>query len=196
MTATLPDERRKRRDSHIWARDPHDFYVEPEWCSERLFRIERFEGTIYDPACGLGRIVQSAFKSGFPAFGTDLVVRNPQLCRSAVDFLTLDMKAMNIISNPPFGIAEKFVEHALRLATRKVAMLLPSIWLQGDKRSRWLETTSLARVLLIAPRPSMPPGAVILAGEPVGGGTTDFSWYVWDRAHKGAPTVGWLRREP
>jgi hypothetical protein len=47
-------------------------------------------------------------------------------------------------------------------------MLLPATWLQGDKRSRWLETTALARVLFITPRPSMPPGAAVMAGQKPG----------------------------
>jgi hypothetical protein len=45
----------RKRKSHLRDRDPNDFYVEPEWCSMRLFEVERFEGRTIDPACGLGR---------------------------------------------------------------------------------------------------------------------------------------------
>jgi len=38
--------------------------------------------------------------------------------------------------NPPFSIAERFVAHALHMARGKVAMLLPAVWLGGNKRSR------------------------------------------------------------
>jgi beta-xylosidase len=67
----------------------------------------------------------------------------------------------------------------------KVALLLPATWHLGDKRSRWLETTPLRRIWCLTPRPSMPPGAVILAGETPGGGTQDFAWYVWLRGYDG-----------
>jgi hypothetical protein len=40
----------------------------------------------------------------------------------------------------------------------------------------------------------MPPGAVVVANEPVGGGTADYSWFVFERGYKGRPEFGWARR--
>lgn len=183
----------RKRESHLWERDPNDWYVEPEWCSARLFVMEQFVGTIWDPACGMGRILAGARAAGLPAIGTDLIDRG---CGAGgVDFLKLDEHPPNIVSNPPFSLAEKFVIRALNLTQRKVAMLLPANWVQGDTRSRWLETTPLARVLFITPRPSMPPGTVVAAGGTPGNGTTDYAWFIWSRGHRYAPTIGWLRRD-
>lgn len=189
-------------NAHVWGRHPDGFYVEPYWVSKRLFEVERFEGTILDPACGLGRIVESALKAGYIARGTDIVKRSPLFeCRA--DFLEGNIFGPgNIVCNPPFSTAERsdmaqrFVERALRVAACKVAMLLPSPWLHGDKRARWLEKTPLKRVLFLTPRPSMPPGPVIEAGITPGGGREDFSWLIWERGHYGPWTGGWLRREP
>ncbi len=116
--------------------------------------MERFEGQVWDPASGLGRIADAAAKAGLPWICTDLVDRGRGGGR---DFLAERLRPSNIVTNPPFGIAEKFVAHAIDLAERKVAMLLPVGWLQGNERSRWLATTPLRRVWFIAPRPSMPP---------------------------------------
>jgi len=52
-----------------------EHYVEPHWVSERLFQEEKFTGGIYDPACGFGRIVESAIDAGHIAHGADLVDR-------------------------------------------------------------------------------------------------------------------------
>jgi hypothetical protein len=196
MTADIVDlgTPLRKRDSHLWARDPQDYYVEPEWCSVRLFEMEQFNGAIWDPACGMGRIVRAAEAAGYTAFGTDIVSRGQNLGR--LDFMTCGpVDARNIVSNPPFRIAEKFVQKALAFATGKVAMLLPANWVQGDKRSRWLQNTRLRRVLFITPRPSMPPGLVIEAGLKPGNGTTDYAWFIWDGEHYGAPEIGWLRRD-
>jgi hypothetical protein len=100
----------------------------------------------------------------------------------------------SIVSNPPFGIADSFAVRALSLAT-KVALLLPTKWMNGAKRGAWLETTPLRRVWLLAPRPSMPPGPVIEAGLKPGNGTVDFCWMVWERGYEGHSELRWLRRD-
>lgn len=185
----------RKRESHLWMRSEHDFYVEPEWCSRCLFDLDEFRGGVWDPACGIGRIVASAIEKGIDAVGSDISDRcDNYIC----DFLDCDEMFngfSNIVSNPPFGIAEKFVVHALKLARSKVAMLLPANWVQGQKRARWLASTPLYRIYFVCPRPSMPPGAVVQAGGKPGNGTTDYAWFVWLHGFVGAPTVHWLHRD-
>lgn len=185
----------RKRDSNLWQREENDWYVEPEWCSLRLFQEERFVGPVYDPACGRGTIVISALKYGHAAAGSDLVDRGWDSTLTPHDFLSGIHRHQNIVSNPPFGIAEQFVEHALKLAASKVAMLLPANWVQGDKRSRWLAQTPLRRVWFITPRPSMPPGHVLAAGQKPGNGTTDYAWFIWLHGFDGSPEIRWLRRD-
>jgi hypothetical protein len=186
---------KRLRQSHLWERDPHDYYIEPHWCSERLFQEEGFAGTIVDPFAGSGRILQAAHKAGYRHIGCDIVDRGTHSHQA--DFMAEQHGRQwdNIVSNPPFGLCEKLVPLALERTRQKCALLLPVIWIQGDKRSRWLETTPLYKVLFLTPRPSMPPGAVIEAGEKPGAGTKDFAWFIWLTGYKGAPQVGWLRRE-
>jgi hypothetical protein len=188
----------RKRESNLWQREAHDWYCEPAWCSARLFAAERFEGRVYDPACGGGTIVKSALDAGLVAYGSDLINRGWDSTRTPHNFLETPATERhdNIVSNPPFGIAERFVSHALQLAERRVAMLLPANWVQGDKRSRWLAETPLRRVLFITPRPSMPPGQVLAAGGKPGNGTTDYAFFIWLRGYDGRPELGWLRRDP
>ena len=93
--------------------------------------------------------------------------------------------------SPPFDLVWQFVTHALKLATGKVAMMMLTRRLNA---AHWLRTERLARVYLISPRPSMPPGPVILAGEKPGGGQQDFVWLVFDRKHE-RPELRWLTRD-
>ena len=46
----------RRRESYVWPRDDADWYVEPTWCSIRLFAVESFVGHVHDPAAGMGRM--------------------------------------------------------------------------------------------------------------------------------------------
>lgn len=182
------------KNAHLWVRHPEDWYVEPEWCSARLFEVEMFDGRVEDPSCGLGRIVASALKAGFVATGSDIVRRGPYTDRIA-DFLERDDDFENIVSNPPFGIADEYARHALKHSSGKVALLLPTKWMNAAGRGSWLETTPLARVYLLSPRPSMPPGPVIEAGIKPGNGTTDFAWFVWSSDAGRHPEIRFLRRE-
>jgi hypothetical protein len=192
----------RKRESHLWVRQRNDFYVEPEWVSRRLFEVERF-GAVWDPACGSGRIVQSARLHGLPATGTDIVKRSKD-CGKTRDFLAwgILIGGFDIVSNPPFAHAMAFAERALELIAKnggKLALLLPANWVQGTKRARWLATTPLARVYFICPRPSMPPGHIALQKKiALGNGTTDYAWFVWDtgRKRRRKPEIDWIFRDP
>lgn len=200
----------RERKSHVWDRHPDEWYVEPYWPSQRLFEAGLLADcrTILDPACGYGRIVDSAARAGLVAAGSDIAPRWRSQPHQGVyhvaDFINGTWPAVKhrpvwsrpdlIASNPPFKHAEAFLRLSLDRARKAVALLLPAGWVLGDKRSRRLEQTPLAAVLYLTPRPSMPPGPVIEAGIKPGGGEGDFAFYVWRHDHQGAPTVGWLRK--
>ncbi len=183
------------RNAHIFVRDPYDFYVEPEWCSERLFDVEKFEGPVHDPACGIGRIVSSAIKAGHLASGSDIAHRS-SLRDFEHDYLDTSGGAFaypNIVCNPPFRHQVEFIDRA-RIEAIKVAMLLPARFLWGLERSNWLRCTGPRRAWLLCPRPSMPPGEVILRGERPCGGKEDYCWVIWERGYNGFAQMDWLRR--
>jgi hypothetical protein len=183
---------KRPENSHIWERELHEHYVEPEWCSRRLFEVEKFDGFIHDPACGFGRICDSASSAGYGWSCADIVHRGYRHQVNTWDFFSRRGPESNIVSNPPFDIFEKFAKHALAVAHKKVAL----IWLVRTlPAARWLQQTPLARIYLLTPRPSMPPGHVIARGETLGGSKQDFCWLVWDRAHAGPATISWLHRD-
>ena len=179
----------KPRLSHIWDREANEHYVEPSWCSERLFQVEKFDGAIHDPCCGFGTIPKAAIRAGYLATGDDLVDRGYAGCR---DFFVVSGAHDNIVCNPPFNIAKEFTEHALTVTFYKVAIIFPIARLNA---ARWLREAPLRRVWLLTPRPSMPPGHVIAAGERPSGGKMDFCWLVFEHGYVGAAEMGWLHRD-
>lgn len=193
---TLPSGAARERKSHLWARDPDDWYVEPLWCAEALFAAVRFDGLIYDPCCGLGRILDAARAAGYETAGADIRdrgarERHPFALRN---FFARGYSVPNIVCNPPYKFGDRFVALAVERARFKTAVLLRAQWANGGARSRWLEGLPLRYVLALSPRPSMPPGAVVAADEPVGGGTTDYSWFVFECGYVGRPEFGWARK--
>jgi hypothetical protein len=195
----------KPRRSHIWELEPHGHYVEPFWCSERLFEEEWFGppgSLLFDPACGWGRILHCAAAAGYTVLGADLVDR---LDRDMVgripfavgDFLTRPSipAVHSIICNPPFDDEhiQAFCERALQIATFKVAMLVP---LRRLPAAHWLEGLPLETIWLLSSRPSMPPGSYIAAGHNPGGGKQDFCWLVFRKGlFAWTPRLRWLHRD-
>lgn len=188
----------QRRDSHIFAKDKHGHYVEPQWCSERLFETMKFANPIWDPACGWGTITTAAVAAGYKVMGTDIVDRRRH--RLGGGFHKLDFLngasppggTFSIITNPPFDHIEEFARTALVLGAKQVAMIM---LVRRLNAAHWLCELPLSRVLLLTPRPSMPPASWIAAGNKPGGGTQDFCWILLESGYCGEPRLGWLRRD-
>lgn len=189
---TIKPARKKRVKAHAWPAEADGWYVEPAWCSKRLFEVEKFPGGwIDDPCCGAGTIPRTAEAADYSVEASDL--RDRGYAYAAVkDFLTCTVRRSNIVCNPPFHDIERFARHALKQTAHKVAFIVPLARLPA---ARWLRETPLARVWLLTPRPSMPPGHVIMAGEKPGGGTADFCWLVWEQGYVGTPELRWLHRD-
>jgi hypothetical protein len=189
MTSAEDNEPRLRQ-SHIFQRDALEHYVEESWCSKRLFDVEKFEGHIVDPACGWGIIVVNALIAGYCAAGSDIVDRGHDY--PARDFLKTDHQYDNIVTNPPFDCIAGFTTQCVLRSKRKAAVILP---LARMPAAHWLEGLPLARVWLLTPRPSMPPGSYIAAGGRVGGGRVDYCWLVFEHGYTGKSTIDWLHRD-
>jgi hypothetical protein len=72
-------------------------------------------------------------------------------------------------------------------------MLVP---LRRLPAARWLEHLPLETVWLLTPRPSMPPGSSIAAGQKPGGGSQDFCWLVFRKGlFAWTPRLRWLHRD-
>ena len=61
--------------------------------------------------------------------------------------------------------------------------------------AHWLQAMPLRHIYLLTPRPSMPPGKWIAAGNKPGGGTQDFCWLLFERDYEGEPQIRWLHRD-
>lgn len=173
------------------SRAENDFYRTPPVGTLRLLSREKFSGTVWEPACGDGAISEVLKNSGSRVISTDLVDRG--YGRSGVDFLSFSprFKFDHVVTNPPFTCCLEFAERALSHRPKKVALLMRLLWLEGKTRRKFFETSGLSRVLVSSGRLN-----VSRNGEDFGdggeGGMVAFAWYVWERGHRGPPTLGWI----
>lgn len=174
-------------------RDPDrqrdDFYRTPARATIALLSVERFEGPIWECACGDGAISEVLKSAGHETVDTDLVDRG--YGRARIDFLMeTTLIAPNIVTNPPFKLADEFVRHALDLGARKVAIFQRTAFLSGTRRYQTLyRLNPPARVWQFSSRLTLWRGD---AAPPLNGGTVDYAWFVWDCGTKLPPVLGWL----
>lgn len=177
----------RRRD-----RAAFDYYREPATSVQALFIAERFVGRGWDPACGRGTIPSVAQQFGLDMIGSDIVDRASGTydVRDFLDPAGADAEVDFIVTNPPFALAEPFIERAMQIVRHKAAFLVRLAFLEGRaRRERIYERQPLARVHVFSRRISMPPGDLDIEAK---GGAVAFAWIVFEHGHRGLPTLGWL----
>lgn len=164
-----------------------DFYPTPDWGTAALLSWITFDGSILEPCCGDGAMAEVIKAAGYTVKASDIIDRGYGEVR---DFLTIEEPQDNIITNPPFNVAETLLGHALRLATGKVCFLLRTAFLESRRRFEAIYVDDPPSMLLVfSERLSMYPKGY----EINGGGTMSYAWFVWDRADTSGETkVRWI----
>ena len=172
---------------HKLAERGDDLYETPDVAVKALLRVERLHGVIWEPACGPGRIVKVLRDAGHSVLATDLVDYGCPESKSGIDFL-MEREPFNdgsIVTNPPFKLAEEFVQQALMLCPR-VIMLLRLAFMESERRRKILDTGHLRRVHVFRKRLPMMHRAG-WEGRKANSGMA-FAWFVWDKSGPIGPT--------
>jgi hypothetical protein len=168
-----------------------DCYDTPAVAVTALIRVEpwlQIPRRIWEPACGTGNIVTVLRAAGHDVIASDLNNRGCYDSHFGIDFLFpgFDPKADAIVTNPPFALAEQFVEIALNRAP-VVIMLLRLAFYESARRAHILEGRGLARIHCFAKRLPMMHRAG-WEGRKANSGMA-FCWMVWERQYKGPTTI-------
>ena len=164
-----------------------DCYDTPAVAVEALLRHERLPHRIWEPAAGTGNIVRVLRAAGIEVLATELNDRGCPDCTSRIDFLFPTYQSVDCIcTNPPFALAEEFVEVALERAPM-VIMLLRLAFFESERRAYLLEGRHLARIHVFANRlPDMSGKGAVNCGMAM-------AWFVWDASHVGPTTIDRIR---
>jgi hypothetical protein len=191
----VPEKKQPGYPGHSgYARVRFDYYREPAWAVDALLDAESFLGAVFDPFCGGGTIPARCRARGMRADGSDIQA----IAGCAVlDFLISTAKHDNIISNPPYALAEQAARRALKLARRKVAFFLRLSFLESTGRDAFFREVPLSRVLVMARRVSCPPGIYTGGRDRYGcliqpdekGGKMPYAWFVFEHGHRGEPCL-------
>ncbi len=176
-----------QRDSG-YARKERDLYETPEWVTLALLPHLRQLGGIWEPACGSGQMVRALERNYSYVLGSDL--------DRGDDFLMLplpeDSQVDAIITNPPYELAEKFCDHALRLMERArgmVAMMLRTDFDHAKSRAHlFRDCPAFAKKLVLMKRIVW---FVEADGKPKASPSFNHAWYIWDWRHEGSPSIAY-----
>jgi hypothetical protein len=121
-------------------RETLDFYQTPSYATESLLERFDFESkNIWEPMTGNGAIAKPLRDAGYNVFCTDLVERKFAL-DATFDYFKQqtyngDNQDFSIVTNPPYGKVNEFLEHTLNIIKPKTCCLfLPVRYLEGIKR--------------------------------------------------------------
>lgn len=178
-------------------RQAEDWYVTPPECTTGILGVETFRQSIWEPACGDGAISEVLKEKGHKVLSTDLIDRGYISGKGGMDFLKTSINpgySFDIVTNPPYKLAEQFIDHAHHLGAGKVAMLLRLAFLEGvGRRDRLFASRPPARVWVMSKRPTLWHGADP-AGRKTTGGATAYAWFVWEpvKPAAAATELGWI----
>jgi len=171
-------------------REKDDFYPTPSEATQALMDRQKFEGNIYECACGNGAMSEVMIKNGYNVHSSDLIDRG--YGKSNINFLTQDYSIMdidNIITNPPFNLSTEFTIRALSLAKKKVCMLNKLSYLEGIKRKEFIfDKNKLEKVLVFSRRVPFKKESTNTKAA----GLMAFAWFIYDVNYNGKPTIDWI----
>lgn len=143
-----------------------DFYPTPAWCYENLEIDWTQFSTAHEPCAGDHRIVDFLQDVGITTTHTDIL--------EGTNFLEWNQPTELILTNPPFQLAQEFIDHSVVLADT-VIMLLRLNFLGSISRHDWWKTCSPTALHVLSKRPSFTGG---------GSDATEYAWFVWDKTDK------------
>lgn len=159
-----------------------DFYPTPTNATMELLAREKFDGDIWEPACGDGAISKLLKQQGYEVYSSDLVDRG--YGDAHFDFLNSWRQHDNIVTNPPFNIGTKFAIHSLHCSRKKVALFQKLTFLEGkERREKLYSLNKLKKVYVFSERQAF--------GD-YKGGMLAFAWFVFDRDHDGNAQIEFI----
>lgn len=177
-------------------REQHDYYATPPIATELLCQIETFSKNILEPCCGEGHIAKVLEANGYDVEAMDLIDRG--YGKGGVDFLEYNETVdKDIVTNPPYSMAQQFVEHAMEIVTdgHKVAMFLKLSFLEGQERRKMFNKYPPKTIWVSSSRLGCAKNGefkVDKNGNLKADSAVAYCWFVWEKNFTGNPEIMWF----
>ena len=181
-------------------RQNEDFYATDPVATEWLLKLENIHDVVIDNSVGEGDLMFPIIKSGRKVIGFDIVNRFSQhpgfefRNENWLEFNPNKLINADVIFNPPYKLAQEFVEHSINLVEegRKVCAFLKLQFLEGKKRKELFEKYPPKIVYVSSSRILCAKNADFAGMREAGGSAVAYAWYVWEKGFKGTTSLKWI----
>ena len=179
-------------------RQNEDFYATDPESVDLFYRKfyedgETISSQVWECACGDGAISKNLRLKGHKVFCTDIISRNGEALWT-LDFTRSTLQFCgDIITNPPYRFAQKFIEKALESVRPddKVIMYLRLQFLEGKKRQEMFAKYPPKYVYVHSSRQN-----TYKNNDPKYKGRSSavcFAWFVWVKGSTAEPIIRWIK---
>ncbi len=174
-------------------RHKEDYYATEPKATELLLEEEKFSKDIWECACGEGHIAKVLKHHGYNVRSTDLINRGYGEQKDFLFFNT-DSWDGDIITNPPYSLAQEFILKSLELINdgSKVAMLLRLSFLEGKARKVLFRNFPPKIVYVSSGRLLCAKNGDFEKMIKDGGSAIAYAWYVWQKGFTGETKIRWI----
>lgn len=175
-------------------RETNDYYATDPYAIDVLINDggANLAHNIWEVSCGEGHLSERLKAYGYNVKSTDLINRGYGV--GGIDFLSCEEQFDgDILTNPPYKLAQEFVEHALELIPdgRKVFMFLKLTFLEGKKRRKLFDSGCLKTLYVSTSRiPCAKNGDFEKSKKE--GSAVAYGWYEFEKSYKGNPIIKWI----
>lgn len=173
-------------------REENDFYATNPLALELFLQNKYFKlnDNIWECACGKGHLSEKLKEHKYNVKSTDLINRG---YGEVLDFLKFDGKwDGDILTNPPFKLAEDFVEKAMSILEdgNNLILLLKVQFLESDSRFLLFKKYPLKYLYVHSSRQQCCKNAEF---EKYTATTQCYCWFVWEKGYTGETKIKWIK---
>lgn len=185
MLGVNPNAERQKED--FYATEPKALHLFIEKLKEDGLKINK---KCWEPASGMRHLANVLLEKGYEVKMTDIIKRIEGVIEQ--DFL-LQTETFDgdILTNPPFNLAEKFVEKGINLLKdgNKLFLFLKIQFLEGQKRKELFKKYTPKFVYCYSARQLCAKDGEF---EKYTATTQFYAWYIWEKGYKGDCVIRWI----
>jgi len=178
-------------------REENDFYAtNPKALRLLLNKLKQdniiLNNNIWECSCGQGHLSKELLDNGYKVISSDLIDRG---YGEVKDFLKCKDKFNgDILTNPPFKLAEDFIEKSMNLLSKgnKLILFLKIQFIEGQRRNKLFKKYNIKYVYAHSSRQQCSKNADF---EHLNATTQFYAWFIFEKGYVGDTILRWLKEE-